>query len=795
MNILQRLDTKFNYDALPDELKQLKRFLGFKLFPKADKTKFRKVPCNAHFATPDNKSGCIHETEREAWMTFDEALKQFNAGLCDGIGISLIDTNLIVADFDNQVTWNTGGLYQLSQVLQDCLHRNPTFIEWSYSAVGAHAFFFGKKPFDKTDFAWGELLGCNPKQGFIALTGLQLAGSNSNVIINGQEWIDSIFVGVTADEPVTEPTTTATKPVNFTVSRPVVTTANSNVAVDSFGVPTDNHELWKIIRRSKNGDGEKQFFTTVNESDDYSSVLHNALKSLAWWTGNDANRMLAMLKDTPLYFTPGTKRKARLFDDSYYAKEVNKAIIKTKDRWIPKGTTILSNGENANANDVTEEELNKAVSIISDDTQYDPSGMPTLPKSAQVDYSLGNDVCPWLGEYYKFSSYWSPEGYFDFHLASGLWILSTVAAGRIQSSMSNSTMLYLMIVGDSSVSKTETAKLAPAVIKAAKLYDLLLEGDYTPQALLSKMAVDKPFSAQKGLFFDEIGRLFSKMTNDSSAWSEYDRFLKAIYGGVDNYNSHTVGRGETIVNNPYLALLGTVVTDSITPKAMPDFWLDGMFARMNWAYAPKTYSLDKTKPNAIMTVPDSITKPLIDWHNRLSPLADNEGLLPDVILTGAVTMYVDNDVHAAWGNYRTALKHLGRESSNKDLVPNYNRLSTFAARIAMLTASFDGLDSIDMPHWIHAQQIAEIFRQSLHQMYHEIASSQGQSKQGELENKILERLTKDKTGLTFAKLQSFLNKNNKYTVKFMYETLENLIKSQLVTVDKSGKADKFTLNL
>jgi hypothetical protein len=62
---------------------------------------------------------------------------------------------------------------------------------------------------------------------------------------------------------------------------------------------------------------------------------------------------------------------------------------------------------------------------------YEPSdgtGMPDLPDSAWIDPDLGQDACKWLDEYIDFSREWSPRAYDGFHIACGLWLLSTIAA-------------------------------------------------------------------------------------------------------------------------------------------------------------------------------------------------------------------------------------------------------------------------------------------------------------------------------------------------------------------------------
>lgn len=60
---------------------------------------------------------------------------------------------------------------------------------------------------------------------------------------------------------------------------------------------------------------------------------------------------------------------------------------------------------------------------------------PALPEDARIDYALGNNACPWLDEYIKYSREKSAKAFDGYHRAVGIGILSIVAARRIDTGL------------------------------------------------------------------------------------------------------------------------------------------------------------------------------------------------------------------------------------------------------------------------------------------------------------------------------------------------------------------------
>ena len=94
-------------------------------------------------------------------------------------------------------------------------------------------------------------------------------------------------------------------------------------------------------------------------------------------------------------------------------------------------------------------------------------------------------------------------------------------------------------------------------------------------------------------------------------------------------------------------------------------------------------------------------------------------------------------VDDAFYTYQDALGDLVEQSSNSDLDGNYSRFAEKALRIAMLLASLENDNQIEMRHWARAQAITERWRADLHALYRQV-NEPGPSEVERIEEKILE---------------------------------------------------------
>ena len=284
--------------------------------------------------------------------------------------------------------------------------------------------------------------------------------------------------------------------------------------------------------------------------------------------------------------------------------------------------------------------------------------MPPLPKRARYPDHLSREACPWLDQgYIPFSKKWSPRGYELFHEATGLWLLSTVAARRVgfHFGAPQYTPLYIALVGITTIhAKSATTRIANMTLDKAGLHWLLSANVTTPQKLMSSMAGTRipadyatlspdlqeqvrnrlAFSAQIGWYYEEFGMQLDAMVQKNGPMSDFKGLLRILDDCMDTYKYETLSRGSELITKPYLALLACMTPSDIRPYAGSNskFWKDGLFARFAFITPPENSRNRERFPHGELSIPTGILQPLIDWHQRLGipevsiePLYDKRG--------------------------------------------------------------------------------------------------------------------------------------------------------------------------
>ncbi len=420
--------------------------------------------------------------------------------------------------------------------------------------------------------------------------------------------------------------------------------------------------------------------------------------------------------------------------------------------------------------------------ILSDDDDETPlrapiSSCPALPAFAQLPDDLGRDACPLLDEYIAFSRQWSPRSYDDFHEACMLWILSTIAARRIVTHLGGPrySNLYIALCARTSLwAKSTAAKIAMETIRAAGLTPLLAPDDSTPQAFVANMSTRVPsdydsltpnrqaalerqlaFAAQRGWYYEEFGQKISAMMRENGTMTDYRSLLRRLDDCPERYESATIGRGIEEMTRPYLALLANLTPVDMAPFAKRNgaLWADGFFARFGFVTPPVEAELPMGKfPQGERIIPGTIVTVLDQWHERLGvPLADIVEVRDENGEdTGQYQVHItSHDPHRvelgagvfeAFYRYDDALRLLTQQNTSTDLDGNYTRFSEKALRIAMLLASVDNNNVIEIRHWARAQQIAERWRGNLHALIDQLQGTETQSRAAHLEDKVMQML-------------------------------------------------------
>ncbi len=455
--------------------------------------------------------------------------------------------------------------------------------------------------------------------------------------------------------------------------------------------------------------------------------------------------------------------------------------------------------------------------------------IPALPDSAMLPQSLSTGACEWLDKYIEYSKLRSPEGFQDFHEACGLWVLSTIAGRRIKIPLNEqyTPLMIILVARSGAYAKTTTANKAVDVLQASGLRWLLGNDRTTPQKLLTDMVGDPPkhyddldadkqfqlnkrlaMPAQRGWRYGEFGELVKALGRGGGIMDDLKGLLLQLDDCLDSYTYGTQSRGDERIEKPYLALLGDTTPASIRScsKSGSDFWTDGFWSRFIFVTPPEGTGTDNPFDLGSFPVPFDLSRPLRDWHerlgipaiaievkrdekNRVTGLDAVRGELPET------TIKLDQDVYQAWIRYRSALKKIMGELQTEDFDGSYIRLMIKAVRVAALFASLDGSETIQLKHWARAQEIAERWRRSLHELYYQVNHKAHEpTKEKKIEDEVLRIIQKfkeqNKPAPTIRQFTQYLKWLEVGKLKM---TVSDMVRADILQEQKDGKAKRYSL--
>jgi len=450
-------------------------------------------------------------------------------------------------------------------------------------------------------------------------------------------------------------------------------------------------------------------------------------------------------------------------------------------------------------------------------------GCPELPETAKLPSNMSLNASPCLDQYIAYSKRFSPEAYEHFHEMCFLWALSTVAARRVKIPLGDdgyTPLMLLMCAETSLVKKTTTAKAAMKLLNASGLGWFLGSKKTTPQKLVYDMAgvvpknfgeldpdqqkwVEKKlaFSGQRGWYSDEFGKFVKSTTNANSPMADLQSLLLKMDSCEPIYDNSTIQRGTEIIENPYLAVLGSMTPSNISKYAKrgSEFWTDGFWARFAFVCAPKGAGEDHPFEMGEWPVPGYLIGRMQEWHFRLGvPEAHVDPVLDEKNKdTGRFTSRRDElpqnvctfgeGVYEAWKRYRSTLKSIIRSWNTTDLNGNYDRLPTKAIRVAALLASLENNGRIEMCHWSKAQEITERWRESLHELYAQINTAVEPTKAVTLEDEVLRHISR----LEIASVADLRNRMKQYSVSDLQDACDSWAKAGVLEVEKTSHTKRY----
>ncbi len=205
------------------------------------------------------------------------------------------------------------------------------------------------------------------------------------------------------------------------------------------------------------------------------------------------------------------------------------------------------------------------------------------------------------------------------------------------------------------------------------------------------------------------------------------------------------------MERPYLAQIGNLTPADLKPLARKgaQLWGDGFLARFAFVTPPHDQVLTARFPPGKRTIPQELTAPLAQWHQRLGlpqvTVEDRRDAAGNptgekLVTIGAPEAQVcelGEGVVDALYRYNVALLGIAQDSEQTDLDGNYGRLHEKALRVASLLASLENEGRIELRHWARAQEIAERWRLYTHRLYHQVTQPEA-SAAAEMEDKILD---------------------------------------------------------
>ncbi len=410
--------------------------------------------------------------------------------------------------------------------------------------------------------------------------------------------------------------------------------------------------------------------------------------------------------------------------------------------------------------------------------------VPPLPPSVKQHEAYAHQASPTLDAMIEYIRHWATRSYEGYFEGVALWVLSTIAARRVVLPWQEGvwTNLYIMLVADSTQSaKTKAAAYGLKILQDCRLTFLLAPEEITPQKLLSKMSgvnatvprnyalMDHvqesnfrrklAFSGQKGWLYDEFGDMLQEIVKGKGNSGLFYKLLKKLYDNRESFTYDTRSWGEEEIGMPYLSILGTVPPSSLKPIMGADsaMWTDGAIARMAWITAPRGKPQLDSAPDGEAIVPSLVINNLRAWHDRLgepvctitekedSEDGKKKGAQYDIArspLSQTPIYWSGSGVREAHQLYYEKLVMLAHDYQlDVRFKSTYGRLPDMALKIAMLLASLENNDHMDMRHWGRGQQITERWRTDFHELVAQLAEGNETKSYGILEEKVIEEMT------------------------------------------------------
>lgn len=412
--------------------------------------------------------------------------------------------------------------------------------------------------------------------------------------------------------------------------------------------------------------------------------------------------------------------------------------------------------------------------------------IPVLPPSAALTPEMVVAAARvrgwWLDPYISAFSALSPRSSRSLLETCALFALNATIARRAYLQVGAKRVfsaLFSIFVGRSTlVAKTTALELLKDLFALADLLDLLLPSSFTPQALLSDLALGVPayvrdgspleqsrwlarhrHGAQRGIIRDEVADLFGDATRDYMA-GLLGLFLK-LDGSPDRLDSEmTISRGWIEVENVCVSAIGATTPAALREHASnTGLWANGLLGRFTliapeepprWAFWPReALAIPADLVDRLRRLYTALPVPQAEFlygqpsekkrsergkaraASTLLPAQEEEEKGPIIgarqLRYRPIAVEMTGEAWGAFERYDRALFTMAAEAeTNERLDPSYGRLPGLAGRVAVALATSEWAfqDEAARPaqpvlalgHWAAAQEMTERWRQSAHRI-------------------------------------------------------------------------------
>lgn len=298
------------YEAIPEELKELKQWCCFKLEARGEK--MTKIPVDA------NTGGFGRSNDENTWATFEVAIEAIEKYNLDGLGFYFktpyfgIDIDGVKDDIDRYLS----GIEkeQENNIVAEFIEMMGSYSEISVSGTGIHIIAKGELPEGARRKGNVEMYDSGR---FFVMTGKQI-GSYSRIEDDDYGKVNYLHHKYLAKSEVSE----TYKP-------------EKQIAITPAGASLDEKQIIEIALKSKNGarfniflnGGWEQFFNSQSEAD------MSFCNDLAFWTNRDYAMMDNIFRSSALMREKWDREQN---GTTYGDETLRKAIDECTNTFVPR---------------------------------------------------------------------------------------------------------------------------------------------------------------------------------------------------------------------------------------------------------------------------------------------------------------------------------------------------------------------------------------------------------------------------------------------------------------------------